>query len=349
VAGPLQNIRSRYRVRLNVDKDIDPKFRFHLQLSTGPYNVQTTNDQDFGAMAVKHAFSIAEAYLDYHPTPRVSLRGGRMEEVFADNTRFLWDDDVRFNGFQQTANIPVHSKVFKTVEVKSGEYFLNNPNVPILAATSPYVSAGYVVGQRVRDALLFHPGLVLSGELGMRWTHQTIADMELYLNPNQIQLSSTASGFPVVINNTIGLSLSGPITAVGNATTSPGGAIYNAGRYQIVRLEHRITNKGVRIANREMPCYLDFQVARNVGTHQLRDAMMASANFGAVRQFGDVRFLYQYAIKDANSIIAQFTDGRPRDRFDNQYCCPRASIRSWINPSASVAESVFHPERTPRQ
>jgi len=54
--------------------------------------------------------------------------------------------------------------------------------------------------------------------------------------------------------------------------------------------------------------YLDFQAARNVGTHRLRDAMMASANLGTVRQFGDVRFLYQYAIKDANSIIAQFTD-----------------------------------------
>ena len=74
VAGPLQNIRSRYRVRLNVDKDVEPRFRFHLQLSTGPYATQTTNDQDFGAMAVKQPFSIAEAFLDYHPSPRVSLR-----------------------------------------------------------------------------------------------------------------------------------------------------------------------------------------------------------------------------------------------------------------------------------
>ncbi len=79
VAGPLQNIRSRYRVRLNADKDIDSKFRFHLQLSTGPYNVQTTNDQEFGAMAVKQPFSISEAFLDYHPGSRISIRGGRMD------------------------------------------------------------------------------------------------------------------------------------------------------------------------------------------------------------------------------------------------------------------------------
>ena len=61
VAGPLQNIRSRYRIRLNADKDIDPKFRFHFQRSTGPSNVQTTNDQEFGAMAVKQPFSIGKA------------------------------------------------------------------------------------------------------------------------------------------------------------------------------------------------------------------------------------------------------------------------------------------------
>src|SRR5262249_45052814 len=50
------------------------------------------------------------------------------------------------------------------------------------------------------------------------------------------------------------------------------------------------------------------QAARNVGTHWLRDAGMVSANLGSVKEFGDMRFLYQFAIKDANSLIAQFTD-----------------------------------------
>src|SRR6185436_11459797 len=256
VAGPLQNIRGRYRLRLNVDKDLDPKFRFHLQLSTGPYNNQITNDQDFAGMAVKHAFSIAEAYVDFHPTPRVSLRGGRMEEVFADNTRFLWDDDVRFNGFQQNATVPLGGKAFKTIEFRSAEYLLSNPNVPILAANSPYVAAGYQPGQKVRDANLFHPGFVLAGDLGARWTHQTIADIQLYRNQNQIQLSTTAAGFPVLINNSVGFSLSGPIPTLGNAVTTPGGAIYTAARYQVARLSYRLTNRGVKIGQREMPFYL---------------------------------------------------------------------------------------------
>jgi hypothetical protein len=57
-----------------------------------------------------------------------------------------------------------------------------------------------------------------------------------------------------------------------------------------------------------MPFFMDFQALRNVGTHQLRDAMMAAFNFGAVREMGDFRLLYQYTIKDPNSVIAQFTD-----------------------------------------
>ena len=60
--------------------------------------------------------------------------------------------------------------------------------------------------------------------------------MPIYRNPNQILLSTTAAGFPVVINNSVGFSFSGPIPTVGNATTTPGGAIYTAGHYQIARV-----------------------------------------------------------------------------------------------------------------
>jgi hypothetical protein len=246
--------------------------------------------------------------VDYHPNKRVSLRGGRMEEVFADNMRFLWDDDVRFNGFQQIATFPLGSKTFKAIEFRSGEYFLSNPNVQILAPTSPFVTAGYQSGQKVRDANLFHPGFVLAGDLGARWTHQATADIQFYRNQNQILLATTAAGFPVVINNSVGLALSGPIPTVGNATVTPGGAIYNAARYRPARLAYRLSNRGIKLGRREMPFFLDLQTLRNVGTHQSRDAMMASFNFGTVRESGDFRLLYQYAIKDANSMIAQFTD-----------------------------------------
>ena len=306
IAPPLQNVRSRYRARLNVDKDLDPKFNFHLQVSTGPYNVGTTNDQDMAGTIAKNPFSLAEAYVDYHPNKQFSIRGGRMEEVFADTMRFLWDDDVRFNGFQQIARLPLNSN--NSLEFRAGEYWLSNPNIVTLSALSPYVTAGYQPGQKVRDANLFNPGVVLNLSKGGHWKHRLISDVQIYRNPNEIQLASTALGFPVVVNPALGLTLSGPMSASGNATTTAGGAIYTAPDFHIVRASYHVEYNGVKLGDREMPFWFDVQVARNYGAGFLRDAVMGTVNLGAVKKAGDLRFLYQYAIKDANSIVSQFTD-----------------------------------------
>ncbi len=309
-APPLQNVRSRYRVRLNIDREIDPRFKFHLQLSTGPFSNAITNDQDMAGVVTKHPFSIAEAFVDFHPNSKFSMRGGRMEEVFADNMRFLWDDDVRFNGFHQILKLPVgrNSLGFTEIEFRGGQYILTNPAVYVLSPNSPYVDAGYEPGGKVRASNLFHPGVILRGTVGSSWTQQIMGGVELYRNPNQIQLASTARGFPVLVNGAIGFALSGPPGGGGNATTQAGGAMYTAPDFQIAHVGYRLAHKGLRISGREVPAWLDFQVSRNTSAASLRDALMASANLGSVKGAGDTRVLYQFAIKDANSMISQFTD-----------------------------------------
>ncbi len=309
-AAPLQNVRGRYRLRLNVDKQIDPKFRFHAQLSTGPLNNPLTNDQDMAGLTAKHPFSISEAFVEYRPSSSITLRGGRTEDVFADNMRFLWDDDVRFNGFTQSVRLPLKRAVlgFDSLELRAAEFLLSNPAVYILSPSSPYVAAGYEAGSKVRSAALFHPGAVLRGSPGAGWSHQVTGGVEFYRNPGQIQLASTAAGFPVLVSGAIGVALSGAVGGTGNATTSPGGAVYSAPNYRNSHLGYRLERQAVRIGGREAPLWFDFQAARNHGARTLRDAFMASANLGAVRRAGDVRLLYQFAIKDANSMISQFTD-----------------------------------------
>ncbi len=310
VAAPLQNVRSRYRVRLNVDKQIDPRFQFHLQLSTGPSSNAITNDQDMAATVAKHPIAISEAYIDYRLNAKVALRGGRMEEVFADNTRFLWDDDLRFNGFQQAVRVPLggNSLGLTNLELRAGEYFLSNPGVFVLAPTSPFVAAGYQPGGKVRDANLFHPGAILHGRLGSGWSYQILATAELYRNADQIQLGSTAAGSWAVVGSAIGVALPYGLNGTGNATTVPDGARYNASHFQIAHAGYRLERKGIRIGGREMPAYLDLQGSRNLGSGYLRNAFMATVNLGRVHDAGDMRLLYQYAIKDANSMISQFTD-----------------------------------------
>jgi hypothetical protein len=310
VAGPLQNVRSRYRMRLNLDRELDERFRLHLQLSTGPYSNGLTNDQDMAGGIAKHPFSISEAWVHYQPNSSIALRGGRMEEVFADNTRFLWDDDVRFNGFQQTVRLtPAENALGVTaVEIRAGEYFLSNPAVYVMKPDSPFAAAGYEPGGKVRDSNLFHPGVIVRGRLGSAWNHQMTADVQLYRNPDQIQLMSTPAGAPVLVNNTLGLALSGPPGGTGNATTTPGGAIYSAPDFHVARLAYRLERRGFQVVGREMPAWVDVQGSRNIAAGSLRDAWMVSANLGSVRQAGDMRFLYQFAVKDANSMISQFTD-----------------------------------------
>ena len=309
-AGPVQNIRARYRLRFNIDKELDPRFRFHAQLATGPLNNGITNDQDFAATVAKHVPLISEAWIDYHPVSSFALRVGRMEEVFADNSRFLWDDDVRFNGFQQIARVQLRTNAMglKEIEFRAGEYILSNPNIAILSANSPFVLAGLEPGKRVPAANLFDPGAILRGSLGDKWSHQLTVDFPIYRNPNQIQLASVVTGNVVMIDRSLGIALAGPMTGTGNATTTQGGAIYSAPNFQIARLAYRLETKALRFGDRAIPAWFDVQVSRNTGTGRLRDALMATMNLGAVKGAGDMRFLYQFAIKDANALISQFTD-----------------------------------------
>jgi hypothetical protein len=310
VAGPVQNVRMRYRLRLNMDRELGPQFRFHMQLSTGPLNNPLSNEQDFAAMPTKGPFAISEAFVEYRPSQSIRMSAGQMIEVFEDASRFLWDDDITFRGFQQSwvAWSRSDRAPFKSLQLKAGEYILSNPNVVIVPPGSPFLAAGFQTGKKVRDSLLFHPGLMLKGDLGGKWSQTLTADIQIYRHPNQIQLASTAAGFPVLISNTAGIALSGPLAGTGNATTTPGGAIYSAPHYQVVRVGYRADGSSVRIGEKVMPFWIDIQAARNVGTSKLRDAVMASINLGAVRNAGNVRLLYQFTIKDANSMISQFTD-----------------------------------------
>ena len=57
-----------------------------------------------------------------------------------------------------------------------------------------------------------------------------------------------------------------------------------------------------------MPLTWSVQVARNMGTSTLRDAIMSTISVGRTQNTGEMRALYSFAIKDANSIISQLTD-----------------------------------------
>jgi hypothetical protein len=307
----VQNVRARYRLRLNFDTDLYPNLSFHGQLSTGPLNNPLTNDQDFTAITARPPLSISEAWVEYRPAKGVTLRAGRLQDVFADNSRFLFDDDIRFNGFNETyvASFKPNDFRVSSLEFRAGQYIFTNPNVAVIAPGSPLARADQIVGTAGRSANLFHQGLLANQTFNKRWSSQAGADLQIYRNPNQIQLASTADGVVLLVQPGLGLALAGPLTGTGNATTTPGGAIYTAPGFQVLRLTYRLNNAGFTHGEHAFPISFNLQVARNIATGlNERDAMLASLQVGKITKRGDTSFLYVFSIKGANALISQVTD-----------------------------------------
>jgi len=338
IAGPEQNVRGQYRARLNLDKGIDKQLNVHFQLGSGRFDNPLTDDTDMGGGVVRGPIFLTEAWANYHPSSSLSFQGGKMPEIFQDGSRFLWDEDVRFDGFQQTVGTaPGDNPLGITrIDVMAAQYILTNPNMQVLPTlkqctvptqtitslpatiTTPasipaacaYLQAGYQPGENVRAADMFDQGIFVKGRIKSGWSQYLYTNMALFRNPNQIALMSTSEGLPALVNPVVGSVIQGPLTGTGSATTLPGGGIYTADHYQVAHLAYRITKEGWILGKEEFPVFLDLHASRNVGTSFQRNAWMATFNAGQIKKRGDVRFLYFYAVKEANSMISQFTDDR---------------------------------------
>lgn len=307
----VQNSRARYRLRLNFDTDIHPNLSFHGQLSTGPLNNQLSTNQDFTSLTVRAPFSLNEAWIEYRPVKSVQLQAGRVLDIFADNSRFLFDDDLRFNGFNEkyTATFKPNGARVSSLELRAGQYILSTPNVAVIQPNSPLARAGEIVGTAGRSATLFHQGLLVNQTFNKRWNSQVGGDIQLYRHPNQIQLASTTDGLVLLVQPGLGIALSGPLPGTGNATTTPGGVVYTAPGFQVARLTYRLNYAGFTRDDHVYPVTFNLQFARNVATGlNERDAMLAALQVGRITKRGDLSFLYVFAIKGANALISQVTD-----------------------------------------
>lgn len=306
-----QNVRARYRFRLNFDTDIHPNLSFHGQLATGPLNNPLSNNQDFTSMTLRAPFSVNEAWIEYRPVKSLQLQAGRVQNIFADNSRFLFDNDIRFNGFNEkyTASFKPNGAYLTSLELRAGQYILSNPNVAVIAPNSPLARAGEIVGTAGRSANLFHQGFLANQTFNKRWSSQIGGDIQLYRNPNQIQLASTTDGLVLLLQPGLGIALSGPLPGTGNATTTPGGVVYTAPGFQVARLTYRLNYAGFRRDDHAFPITFNLQLARNVATGlNERDAMLAALEVGRITKRGDMSFLYIFSIKGANALISQVTD-----------------------------------------
>lgn len=326
VAGPAQNARGRYRLRFNIDKDLfmregseRPLAKIHVQVATEPLNNPLTQDADFAGFSVRAPISLGEAWVDFNPTKYLSFRGGRGPEVFTEvsdpdldkkrggeGSQFVFDDDVRFNGFHQIARLFTSHGNF--VELKAGQYILSNPNVQIVPAGSPYIAAGYAQGKRVPSSAMFDQGLVVRSVFNPRWNQVVTGDFLAFRNPNQIAFASTAAGAPLVEFPATGITLTGNLPQTGNGTTTAGGPIYTAKGFQIIRGSYQFNYGGWKYGQRNLPFQFWLQATHNTSADFLRNAYFAGLSLGEAKKLGDVLLGYRYHYKEANALVGQFSD-----------------------------------------
>jgi hypothetical protein len=282
-----------------------------LQLATDPFNNPNTMDTDFAGLATRAPISIAEAYMDFKPTKSLTLRAGRTAELYADNRQFVYDDDIRFNGFHETYRWS-GKKSGLFVQLAAAQYILTDPNVQVVpssGANNAYTAAGYSVGQRVPSSAFFDQGITVGSNLGKKWSHNETVNYFAVREPNQIQLASTASGAPLFQNSpVVGATLISALGETGNATTTSGGAIYFASAFHVVREAFNLNYSGRMMMGHNFPFQLFLQGTQNTGASIQNHGYMLGWSLGQAARLGDVQVQYQYFRKPANAFISQFTD-----------------------------------------
>ena len=310
--APVQRARERYRFRFNVDKDLFYKdgdramASFHVQLATDPFNNPSTMDTDFSGISTRAPISINEAYMDFRPTKSITLRAGRTAELFADNRQFIYDDDIRFNGFHETYRW-TGKKAGLFVQVAAAQYILTDPNTPIIPAGSPFLLIGYAQGQRVPSAGLFDQGITVGSNIGKKWSHNETFNFFAVRDPNQIQLASI-NGAGFTNSSIVGAVLTGNLPETGNATTTANGPVYFAEGFEVMRGAFNLNYSGRMFRGHNYPFQLFLQGTHNTKASIENNGFMGGFAFGQTARLGDMQFQYQYFRKEANSFVSQFTD-----------------------------------------
>ena len=312
---PQQRARERYRVRLNVDKDLffseksdRALAHAHVQLATDPFNNPNTMDSDFTGITTRAPISIAEAFVDFMPLKSLTFRIGRTPELYADNRQFVYDDDIRLNGFHEAYRWTGKKNGF-FVQLAAAQYILTEPNIQVVPAGSPFLAAGYKVGQRVPSSNLFDQGITVGSNLGKKWSHNETLNYFAIREPNQLALAATNNGAALfATSGVVGSTLISNLPETGNPTTTPGGATFFASQFHVIRGAFNLNYSGSQWMGHNFPFQLFLQGTHNRGASIDQNGYMLGASIGQTARLGDVQLQYQYFYKPGNAFISTLTD-----------------------------------------
>lgn len=297
-AGSMENLRGRYRFRLNYGFQVAKGLSVHAQLASGPTNNQLTDNQDFGTYANKNPISINQAYVHYAPVKWIELNGGRIPEIFGEGSQFVMDPDLNFNGFSQLVQLGKGSDNW-TGKVTAAQYILTNPNVQ---QTDPATTL------RLRTSAIFGESLrVTSPEFNHMNTYFEIRDYAVR-DPNQLASEiGSGKGVPGVGYTTDGLpGIGNQIIANPNANLKGVQPFVYVTGFNTAEATLGFDHKAP--AGTAWAWGAEARVARNLDASVKRDAAYLRAYIGSTSKPGQVKFIYTYKYAEADSMLAAFTD-----------------------------------------
>lgn len=297
-AGSMENLRGRYRLRLNYAFQVDKNLSVHAQLASGPVNNELTDNQDFGTFGAKNPISINQAYVAYTPAKWLTINTGRIPEIFGEGSQFSFDPDLNFNGGSELLKFGRSGKELSGT-FTAAQYILTNPNKQ---QTNPQTTL------RLRTAAIFGEGLRLnSPDFNDMNVYYEIRDFAVR-QPNQVasQVASGA-GVPGLGFTTDGLPGSGN-QIIANPNVNLRGVqpfVFVTG-FNTAEMALGFNHKAP--AGTFLAYGVEARVDRNLDANTKRDAAYIRAYVGSSNEPGQVKFIYTYKYAEADSMLSAFTD-----------------------------------------
>lgn len=297
-AGAMENLRWRYRLRLNYGFQVDKNLSVHAQLASGPVNNQLTDNQDFGNFGAKNPISINRAYVTYTPTKWIEINGGRIPEIFGESSQFSFDPDLNFNGGSEVLKFGQAGKSYSGI-FTAAQYILTNPNKQ---QTNPQTTL------RLRTSAIYGEGLRLeSPEFNDMNVYYELRDFAV-AHPNQIATEmASGAGIPGVGYTTDGLAGSGNLI-IKNPDTNLQGVqpyVFVTG-FNTAEMAFGFNHKP--LAGTFLSYGAEVRVDRNLDANTKRDGGYIRAYIGSSSEPGQVKFIYTYKYAEADSMLSAFTD-----------------------------------------
>ena len=245
--NPLEQVRTRVRVRFNVDAKINDQLSGGFSVASGDINDPISTNQTLSAYYTRKFFLLDRFFIKYNPNffKPFTLTVGKFAYPWY-RTELTWDNDLNPEGAAQTLAFNLHTPILKKITVVGFELPFNNVAGNATnggsGANVRRVNSSFVYGGQVGTNWEFTPAWKASAYIAFYDYHRADS-IALALNaantPQQLGNifrlggSSVQNVFATVPTGTVTTTLPGGVPTF-STTFTPGGPVQFASKFGLV-------------------------------------------------------------------------------------------------------------------